>query len=177
LSITQTRELVAIAEVARSHGVQGELRLKVYNPETSLLAKGRRVVVRPAGAKDESRDSARKILGVREVPQALLVKIEGVTERDGADALRGATLLVPREELPALDEGEFYNVDLEGARAELVDGTLVGTVLRIASYPSCDVLVVSTPDGQTLELPLVDDVVDSVDAAARVVKLKSAEGL
>lgn len=177
MSITQTRELVAIAEVARSHGVRGEVRLKVYNPETQLIAKGRKVVLRPASAKDASADSPRKILGVREVPQALLVLLEGVTDRDQADALRGTMLLVPRDELPALEEGEFYKVDLEGARAELTDGTLVGTVLRVVSYPSCEVLVVSTADGKTIELPLVDDVVESVDAPARLVRLKTAEGL
>lgn len=175
LSITLERPLVAIAEVARPHGIKGELRLKVYNPETPLIAAGRRMILRTA--EDGSRDRTVRLLTVRSTTQAVLVQLEGIVDRDQAEGLRGAKLCVPREELPVLDPGEFYAYDVEGARAELVTGELVGTVKTLVSYPTCEVLVVVTPEGKTLEIPLVDDVVAEVDGARRLVRLKSAEPL
>ncbi len=169
------RTLVAIAEVARPHGVRGELKLKLYNPDTPLIAVGARVVLRKGD--DPKTDRSLRILAVRSATQGLLVQLEGVVDRDAADLCRGAQLLVPREALPALEADEFYAVDVEGARAELLDGTLVGTVKALVSYPTCEVLVVETPAGERIELPLVDDVVAEVDAAAKLVRLKSADPL
>ncbi|NUP12041.1 MAG: 16S rRNA processing protein RimM [Polyangiaceae bacterium] len=169
------RRLVAIAEITRPHGVRGELRLKLYNPDTSVIAKGVRVILRDATDDPKSERTVR-IVGVREA-QGLLIQLERVADRDAAEALRGTRILVPREELPALEDGEFYAADIEGARAELVTGELVGTVKSLTTYPTCEVLVIETPDGKTLELPLVDDVVAEVDAARRVVRLKSTEGM
>jgi 16S rRNA processing protein RimM len=182
LSITQRRDLIEIAEVARAHGVRGELRLKLHNSETTLIAQGRTISLRRPSDKTPSneastKDEARRILSVRVVPSSVLIRLEGVTDRDAADALRGARILVPRAELPDLDEGEFYAVDLEGARAELVSGEAVGTVKSLATYPTCEVLVIETTAGQILEVPLVDDVVAEVDAKNRVVRLRSIEGL
>lgn len=165
--------LVPIAEIARPHGVRGELRLKVYNPETEVLGKGRRVVVRERSGAERSA----RILAARAVPQATLIELEGVGDRDAAERIRGATLLVPRSELPPLEDGEFYAFDIEGARAELVNGDHIGTVRSLESYPTCDVIVIDTTSGARIEVPLVDDVIDAVDAEAHVVRLKSVEGL
>ena len=51
-----------------------------------------------------------------EMPKArLLCEIDGVEDRDGADALRGVELYILREDLPDdLDDDEFYTSDLSG---------------------------------------------------------------
>jgi 16S rRNA processing protein RimM len=169
------KDEVAVAEVARPHGVRGELRLKVYNPDTEVLAKGRRVLVRMPSAKAEPRRVL--LTAVRPIEGGLLVRLEGVETRDDAEAMRGATLYVDRDELPEPEEGEFYAHDVEGARAELVSGDVIGTVERLVSYPTCDVLLVETVEGARIEVPLTDTFVDEVDVEAHVVRLKSIEGL
>jgi 16S rRNA processing protein RimM len=59
-----TRKLVPIAEIARPHGVLGELRLKLYNEDTDLIGKGRRVhliAAAPApGAKERAEKAPKK---------------------------------------------------------------------------------------------------------------------
>ncbi len=165
---------VAIAEIARPHGVAGELRLKLYNPDTSLLVRGRTVLVQPASGGPAHR---KKLTSVRPVPGSCLVRLEGVETRDDAEAVRGARLSVPRDDLPEPDDGEFYAVDVEGARAELVSGDVIGTVERLVTYPTCDVLLVVTTEGDKLEVPLTDTFVDEVDVEAHVVRLKTIDGL
>jgi 16S rRNA processing protein RimM len=171
-TMTPASRLVPIGEVARPHGVGGELRVKVYNEETTLFARGRTVVLRQAGKEDRRC----KIGAVRSSNAALLLRLDGVSGRDDAEAVRGAQILVPRSDFPAPAEGEFYAVDIEGARAELA-GETVGTVRRLLTYPACSALEVELADGRVIEVPLVDQYVDEVDAEAYVVRLRSIEDL
>lgn len=162
-----------VAEVARPHGVQGEIRLKVYNADSDLLLRRPPVVLElPDGSRRET-----KLLAARPSNQAILVRLEGVADRDQAERLRGGKLLVARDLFPVLEEDEFYACDVEGARALLPGDALVGIVVELRSYPTCDVLVVRCTDGGTLEVPLTGGFVDRVDVGAGVVHLATIEGL
>ena len=110
-----------------------------------LVVDGRRVaVVRRAGL------DAKPIL-----------RLEGCASREDAEALRGTALLVPVDEAPPLEEGEFYAHDIVGCT--VVDGELeVGVVERMLALPSCEALQV----GERL-IPLVRDAVRSIDIDAR----------
>lgn len=164
---------VAIAEIARPHGIQGEIRLKIYNPDSDLLARRPRAKLRtPDGALREV-----AITQAREANKAMLVRLAGVDDRDAAEALRGAEILVPRDAFPPLEEGEFYACDLEGARAVMRSGEELGRVSGVASYPTCDVLVVDREGGGRVEVPLLDAYVGAVDAKAGVVEILTIEGL
>src|SRR5262249_10175160 len=86
--LSRDRGLVPVAEVARPHGIQGELRLKVYTPDSDLLPRRPTVLLRlPDGSEREAR-----ITACREADKALLVRLDGVSDRDQAEALRGAEL-------------------------------------------------------------------------------------
>jgi len=166
------RRLIAVAEVARPHGVRGELRLKLYNEGSHLLSG--RLPIRLRLPDGSERDAT--ITSARSTTGATLVKISGVDDRDAAIALRGAEVLVARDAFPSLEEGEFYACDLEGAKAVLASGEEIGRVLRLQSYPTCDVLVVERPGG-TIEVPLLDNYVSSVDAEQGVVEIVTLDGL
>ena len=94
-------------------------------------------------------------------PEKPILRIEGCTGRDEAEALRGSELRVPVDEAPGLAEGEFWARDLEGCA--VVDGDVeVGVVERMIALPSCEALEV----GDRL-IPLVRDAIRSVDLEAR----------
>jgi 16S rRNA processing protein RimM len=168
----RSERLVAIGQIARPHGVQGELRVRVYNPESGLLARGRTVVIQPA----EGAARPSKVARVRETEGALLVTLETVGDRNAAEAVRGAELLIKRSEFPDLPDGEFYACDVEGARV-LLNGEEIGSVVRLSSYPTCDVLVITKTGGEEVELPLVDGVVERVDSDAGEVHISSLDTL
>jgi 16S rRNA processing protein RimM len=161
---------VPLAEVTRPHGVWGEVRLKVYNTDSELLLSQREVLVRRSG----KADTMMELESIRGADAGfLLAKFRGVDGRDAADLLRGATLCVERSLFPRLDEGEFYVCDVIGAQLVGPAGT-VGVVDDFVSYPSADVLVVRLGNGSAntkVELPLVEDFVEKVDAAAGQVVL------
>jgi 16S rRNA processing protein RimM len=169
----RTDGMIAVAEVARPHGVQGELRLKVYNPDSDLLAGRLRVKLRLPDGTERDAD----ITTARDADKALLVRFAGVDDRDAAEALRGAEVCVPREEFPALEDGEFYACDVEGARAVLPGGEEIGHVAGVATYPTCDVLLVERASGGRLEIPLLEPYVGKVDVAGGIVEILTIDGL
>jgi 16S rRNA processing protein RimM len=163
---------VPLAEVARPHGVLGELRLKLFNAESDLLLDVDEVLVRLKDGKEHevSIDRARR------ADKTILLKLHSVDDRDRAEELRGAMICVAREAFPPLEEGEFYNCDVEGAEVRLQNAR-IGVVERLVEYPTTYVLVVKKDDGAKLEVPLTDAFVERVDAEARVVSLSTLEDL
>ena len=161
---------VALAEVARPHGVRGEVRVKMYNSDSELLPSLPEVLVRRS-------DGAEKTIRLQSVRGAdagyLLAKLEGVDDRDTAESFRGAQLCARRDAFPPLDEGEFYACDVVGARLFGPDGEL-GIVEDLTTYPTADVLVGRLSGGTRCEIPLVEDYIAEIDVAARHVRLTSA---
>jgi 16S rRNA processing protein RimM len=169
---------IPLAEVARPHGVRGELRLKVYNRDSNLLLGLEEVLVRlPDGEEHEV-----SVDGARRADQAILLKLHSVDDRDRAEELRGALICGKRSDFPPAEDGEFYACDILGARVLVDDGAApardLGRVRELRSYPSVDTLVVAASDGgRDWEVPLSERFVRSVDVGARVVTLGTVEGL
>jgi len=164
--------LVAIGKIVRAHGIQGELRVLLFNPDSEILDIVEEVHVQVASEPERviHIDDCRPVSG-----GGVLLVLEGVEDRNGAEALRGAILSVPRSALPAPEEGEFYVHDIIGAVAVLADGTEIGKVIEHVSYPTTEVLVIQGAS-KRYEVPLVQDFVQSVDAKSKRVVLTSVAG-
>jgi 16S rRNA processing protein RimM len=163
---------VALAEVTRPHGVRGEVRLKMYNSDSDLLPSQNEVLVRQ-GTGPERMMTIEWARGAD--AGHLLAKIRGIDDRDQAEKLRGAALCVRRDAFPPLEEGEFYVCDVIGARLVGPNGDL-GWVTDLVSYPTADALVVRIENGdqKTIEIPLIDEFIDRVDADRKQVTLRVA---
>ncbi len=170
--MTRPNDAIPIAQVARPHGVRGELRLKLFNDKSTVLLGLDEVLVRlPDGTEHQvSVDHARP------AGNAILLKLHDVDDRDRADQLRGAQICVPRHVLPPPEEGEFYVCDVVGAEV-LVDGNPFGTVIEHRSYPTADALVVRDGAGVMWEIPLVEAFIAEIDTQAGRVVLRTIEGL
>jgi 16S rRNA processing protein RimM len=169
---------VPLAEVARPHGVRGEVRLRLYNRDSDLLLEQDEVLLRfPDGAEQEV-----SVDGARRADEAILMKLYSVDDRDRAEDLRNAIICVRRGAFPPPEPGEFYACDIEGARVVVeVEGEEpreLGRVVAMRAYPANDTLEVTASDGgRPWEVPLVDAVVRSVDVAAGLVTLHTLEGV
>jgi 16S rRNA processing protein RimM len=176
--MTAAPRWIPLAEVARPHGVKGELRLKVYNQDSDILLDQEEVLLRlKDGTEQEvSVDRARR------ADDAILMKLHSVDDRNRADELRGAVIAVDRSAFPPVEDGEFYVCDILGARVTLEDGAPLGDVRELRSYPTVDVLVVKAADGgKDWELPLVAELVTRLvpgaDGAAGEVVIRSVDGI
>jgi len=167
--------LLAIGRVARAHGLKGELRVELFFDGSDALEQVEELWL---SQKAETPDGGKRhvVEWARAVPKAYLVKLEGVTERNGAEALKGTTVWVAREALPETDDSEYYLVDLIGAKVVGPEGD-VGTVVEIATHPSIDAIVIELPDGKRVEQPLIDDWIARVSVADKLIELSTLDGL
>jgi 16S rRNA processing protein RimM len=155
--------------------LKGELRVELFNESSDALEVAEQVWLTKDAA-TEPTGQGRGVEWARAVPKAYLLKLEGIDERNGADAVRGLHVWVSRSDLPPAEEGEYYLVDLIGARVVGPEGE-VGTVVEIAQHPSVDSVVIKTADGRTLEQPLLEQWVARVSATDKLIELSSLEGL
>jgi 16S rRNA processing protein RimM len=153
------QDLISVGRVGRPHGLDGAFH--VTQPRERVLAVASSVIV---GGRTV--DIARHG-GTESRPVLLLA---GVASREAAEALRGEDLFVPRSIAPPLEEDEWLAEDLVGCR--VVDGAApVGVVVGLLPYPSCDLLRVERPARGELLVPLISDVVRTVDVAAQEIDI------
>jgi 16S rRNA processing protein RimM len=163
---------IELGVIAKPHGVRGELRIHVYNPESTLLEELAEVFL----VGDEGEEpSLVEIEGTRQGTKMLLMRLAGVGSKEDADALRGYTLCVPREALPELEEGEYYHADLIGLQAFEGEQPL-GDVLDVVDYPSAECLKIARPGGY-IEVPMLDRWLDRVDLDGGRVLLKDVSDI
>jgi len=156
------------AKLGRPHGVHGEQRLFLYNPDTPILAPG---LVLLAGTDDDWRELI--VESAREGAKSAIVKFEGIHSREDAAELTNAELRVRREDFAALEEGEVYQSDLLGAdvRVQTPDGAArIGRVKGfLDSVQDVDTLVVTGPNMRGRLLVLMKrEIVLEVDVEAGV---------
>jgi 16S rRNA processing protein RimM len=160
-----------VGRVSKAHGITGELRIVPHWESSDALEQVQEVWLTLSG-----RQTSYALERARAVPKGYLVKLRGVDDRNAAEALQGATVSVARSALSPLEPGEYYLVDLIGAKVIGPDGE-IGEVTAITSHPTVDVIVVRLADGTSVEQPLSEPWLSSVDVAARQVVLSSLDGL
>jgi len=136
---------VTLAVVIGAHGVTGEVRLKLFaeGPESlkrygSFQVRGRALTLKT----------------IRPGPNGAVARFAEVTDRNAAEALRGAELSVPRAALPPLGEGEYYHVDLIGLPCESAAGDPVGTIVAVENFGAGDIVEIEKPDGKRFMAPI-----------------------
>ena len=78
--------------------------------------------------------------------KGLVAHIVGIDDRNEAERLKGCEIAVAREQLPALDAGEYYWHQLEGMKVES-RGCCLGQVDHLLETGANDVLVVKPCEG------------------------------
>jgi 16S rRNA processing protein RimM len=149
-------EWVCVAAVASAHGVHGALKLRTFTERPEDVA-----AYGPVYDRHGERLFELQIIG--RAGGGVIARAPGIEDRDGALALRGRELFVPRGALPDLDADEFYVSDLQGLTVELAGGRRLGAVRAVENHGAGDVLEVLADDGRTLALPFDRETVPEID--------------
>ena len=166
---------LTIGRVVKAHGVTGEVVVEVRSddPETRF-APG--AVLRAKVSDHPERDYV--VATVRAHGSRLLVRLEGVGDRDAADALRGSWFFIDSEDLPPIDEPDiYYDHQLEGLRVRTTDGRDIGTVVEVLHTPAGELLAVNRGQAGELLVPFVSAIVTSVSLEDRIAEIDPPEGL
>jgi 16S rRNA processing protein RimM len=159
--------LVRLGKVVRAVGLKGHL--GIAGSDGALAGLERMALRRGDGEPAFSR-----ILEARPQGRIWAVRIEGVADRTAAEALVGAEVLAPREEIGDAGEDRHWWADLEGLPVVTTAGEAVGKVTGLYETGGVDVLVVTGERGEKL-VPLAPYV--EVDLAGHRIVVDPPEGL
>ena len=164
---------MAIGEIARVHGLRGEVRVTPLTDRPERFERVTECVLWDA-TRDER--ETRRITTARRHGDALLVTFAGCGSPEDAQTLVGRLIALPRAEALPPPEGSFYPWQLEGARVTTEDGQVIGRVTGIEHSGAQDLWVVAG-DGREHLIPAVPEIVLDVDVAAGRVVIRPPEGL
>lgn len=142
---------ITLAAIIGAHGLRGEVRLKLFADSPASLAVHKRVMI---GEREI------RLLSVGGLGKSVHARLEGVTDRAGAEGLRGALIEVDRAALPPLGDGEYYHVDLIGRPCIDREGNPLGTVFAVENYGAGDLLEVQAEGGRKSLIPFRPGIAD-----------------
>lgn len=166
-------ERVEIGGVARAHGIRGEIVIVTHDPDSEVLADVDELYIR---------DQAFALTQCRHTHRGWLVAVAGVTTRNAAELLAGASVSVARVALQ-LAPDEVLLHDFVGCQVFCPDGTSWGEVVAIETGMQDRLVVIeerSTDAGPVLIerlLPVVDEFICSIDIATRRIEIDPPVGM
>ncbi|MGD8958161.1 MAG: ribosome maturation factor RimM [Chromatiaceae bacterium] len=155
------QRFVTLGRISGAHGIQGWVRVhSETSPRENIVGYSPWHLVRDGRREVWSVDTGRR------QGKVVVAKLVGCNDRDGAEALTGAEITVPRGQLPETTRpGEFYWADLIGLRVVTLEGVELGRVVQLFETGANDVIVVQGERERLL--PYVwQQVVRGVDLAA-----------
>ncbi len=167
-SIGSTAEWVLVGEITAPFGVRGQVKMRPLMDKPEALQKMPRVILRYK----DGREVPHRIADVRRHQEVVVLTFAGITERDGAETLRGGLLLIPKSDLPPLEPDAYYEGQLLGLQAVTESGKDLGRIEQVHFYPANDVY-----ETAVAMIPAVESVIVQVDLPGGRIVVRDIAGL
>lgn len=146
-----------MAEIVGVHGIRGFVKVKAFTENPDLLAEGPPLC-------DSTGEKTFTFTSFQQHGNIFLAQLEGVSDRNAAEKLRGTKLYASRAALPKIkDKNTYYHTDLIGMTAYSEKRDVIGRVLAVANFGAGDLLEIKPPKGASFYLPFTGKVVPHVD--------------
>ena len=173
-------DAVELGRVGEAWGIKGWVRIQPHSADTEALFASKDWYLQPPeprfarGFSAFSGPVAVRVAEIKVHADGVVARLEGMDDRNAAEALKGVRISLPRSAFPATPEGEYYWVDLIGLRVVNREGVDLGVVRDLMPTGPTSVLVLEYPtvqDGvETVAerlIPFVSAYIDDVDRTAR----------
>ncbi len=157
-----------IGQIVNTHGLRGDLKVMPWCDDPEIFDELAYVII-----DGEEYDIEKS----RMQKNMVLLKLAGIDDINDAEKYRNKILTVPREELGDLPDGTYYICDLLGCNVTTDEGRDLGEIKDIIKTGSNDVYVVEDGSGKQVLIPVIDEVVLSVDVDEKKIVIKPLKGL
>ena len=158
-------EKIKIAKIVNVFGIRGEVKLYHYSDNKERFEELDRIIVSKTGTEKIFRIEKTRYQG-----DMVILKLEGVSDRNAAEALRDADVFITEEDLKELPEDTYYIRDLIGMKVidEGVYGE-IGVLEDVIQNTAQDVYVVRMPSSEKVLIPAVKDFIKNIDMESGVI--------
>lgn len=140
--------MIEIAKILKPQGIKGEVKAQ---PSTNILAVFKSVQNVRIGFKEYQIER----LSLRQ--GFLYIKFKGIDTRNQAEELRNCSIEIDKDLLVEIKGNEFLIDDLIGMVLYSTKGELVGQIVDVVNYGSCDIFIIEH-NGRQYQAPYVEDV-------------------
>lgn len=158
------KDPIVVGRFGRPFGVKGWIKLHSFtDPAEGILS------YQPWHIKTRQGWQEIALQGSELKGESWIVKIKGIEAPETAKQLTTCDIAVERDQLPELDEGEYYWADLVGMKVVTGAGIALGTIENLFETGANDVVVVKDAEGHTHLLPYVPQVIKHIDTETKTV--------
>ena len=159
---------VKVGKVTGAFGIRGELKIYPYTDKPDRFEELDRVFI----------DQQEYVISnVRYQKNLVLLKFQGISDRNAAEKLRGAELTINRENLRELEEDEYFIFDLIGLEAVDENRKHIGRVSDVIQNSAQDLYEIETDDGKRQLIPAVYEFIPEIDLESGIMMIKPIPGL
>ena len=181
MSTPSLEDLIELGAVQEAQGLQGQIKVRPHSPDPVALLSSKEIWLSliPRRNVDGYTSKEQASLHLYKVKQSkmhsgtVLMTLDGVTDRDQAQALKGARILIGREDFPKTDGDSYYWVDLIGCQIKNLQDEILGEVLDITENGAHGVMAIGDPESKVVKqlVPFVKEVVKNVDLPNKSISL------
>lgn len=165
-------DLLEVGKIINTHGLRGDVKVMAWTDtpdvfedfETLYLKKAKEMI-------------PLTVTSVKYQKNNLIVKFKEYNDINEVEPLKNSVLYADRADLGELPEGVYYIADLIGMTVKKENGEVVGIVDDVLQTGANDIYSVKREGMKDLLIPVIDDVVLSVDTEAREITVRLLEGL
>lgn len=162
---------ICIGTITSPHGVKGEVKIQPHTQYPDGLT--------AYGPLYDQYGSKTFEVHIKRIQNTLVIAtVDGSSDRNAAEQLRGKKLYVPREALPETEEEEFYREDLVNLKVKTTDGVEVGIVKAIHNFGAGDIIEIGQKDSKKTDmLPFTLETVPTINIEEGYVVIAQPEEL
>ena len=161
-------EKIKIGKIVNAVGLKGEVKVYHYSDYKErfeeldqLWIDGRKVAIE----------------GVRYMKDMVILKLDGVSDRNGAEVLKEQEVFIDESMLRVLPEDTYYIKDLIGMEVASKKEGRIGILTDVIQNSSQDLYEVTTEDGRKIFIPAVEEFIRDIDCQNRKITVELIEGL
>ncbi|MGI6752267.1 MAG: ribosome maturation factor RimM [Anaerovoracaceae bacterium] len=117
------------------------------------------------------------ITRVRYIKNMVVLKLEGIDDRNEAEASAGKYLYIYKMDAPPLQDGAYYIHELVGLTVEEEGGGVLGHLSDVIQNAAQDIYEVETHEGKTILIPAVEEFVKDIDLENSRMMVKLIPGM
>ena len=174
-------DLIELGAVQDAQGLQGQIKVRPHSSDPVALLSSKELWLsliprRSAGVATSHEQASLTLYQVKQSKMhsgTVVIALDGISDRDQAEALKGARILVTREVFPKTDSDSYYWVDLIGCKAINLQGESLGEVLDVNDNGAHGIIALGDAKTKTVKqlVPFVKEAVQNVDLSNRLITL------
>jgi len=164
--------LIPVAKILSTHGIKGELKVSPLLSYSEILLQIKRFYL------TKNKKDFLEVENIRKGPgyNVYLVKFKNI-DFEEAQSLTNQILYIDFEDLPDLEEDEFYYYQIIGFKVKDKNNKLWGKIKEIMPMGEYDLILVKTESGEEFYIPLVEEYVEELDLYSKTILVKDIKAL